>query len=186
MYKKREDHPEGAPEMTREISQCPFISMNNNPNHVGNSNHTLSIAILNSQSLVNKTATFGAFINDHSPDIITVSETWLSPDISTAEIFPGGYNVFKKDRQDGHGGVLLASRTSLTCHELSINSPTEVVSCKFTFTNNQSLIVCSVYRPPNSNLETMMNLCKLFESLCTTYSDTPIWIAGDMNLPNIN
>ena len=127
--------------MTREISQCPFISMNNNPNHVGNSNHTLSIAILNSQSLVNKTATFGAFIDDHNPDIVTVSETWLSPDISTAEIFPSGYNVFRKDRQDGHGGVLLASRTSLTCYELSIDSPTEVVSCKFVLQITHILLI---------------------------------------------
>ena len=115
--------------------------MINTPNRVCNSNHPLSIAILNSQSLVNKTATLGAYI-------IFVSETWLSPDISTAEIFPSGYNVFRKDRQGGHSGVLLASRTSLTCHELTVDFPIEVVSCKFTFTNNQSLIVCSVYRPP--------------------------------------
>ena len=28
----------------------------------------------------------------------------------------------------------------------------------------------------------MENLCKLFESLCIAYPDTPIWIAGDMNI----
>lgn len=99
---------------------------------------------------------------------------------------PKGLQCFQKDRQDGYGGVLLASRTSLTCYELPNDSPVEVVSCKFTFTNNQSLIVCSVYRPPNNDLETIENLCNLFESLCVTYPDTPIWIAGDMNLPNID
>ena len=58
--------------MTRQMSQPSLISINNNPKRVCNSNHTLSIAI---QSLVNRTATFGAFINNHNPDIIIVSET---------------------------------------------------------------------------------------------------------------
>ena len=100
---------ERAPEISQQISQCSPVSMIDTPNHDYNLNHTLSIAILNSQILVNKKATLGAFINDHDPDIITISESWLSFDISTAEIFPSGYNVFRKDRQGGHGGVLLAS-----------------------------------------------------------------------------
>ena len=63
------------------MTQPPAISMNDNPNHVCNSNRTLNIAILNSQSLVNKVATFGAFVNVHDPDIIAncfrnVTLTW--------------------------------------------------------------------------------------------------------------
>ena len=73
-----------------------------------------------------------------------------------------------------------------TCHELSYDAPIEAVVCKFTFKNNQSLIVCSAYRPPDRILEAMESLCQLFESICSTYPETPIWITGDMNLPNIN
>ena len=47
--------------------------------------------------------------------ILVVSETWLSPDISTSEFFPDQYNVFRKDRADGFGGVLLACRNSINC-----------------------------------------------------------------------
>ena len=172
--------------MIQQIPQCSLVSMIDTPNYVCNSNHTLNIAILNSQSLVNKKAILGAFIFNHDPDIIIISETWLSSDISTAEIFPSGYNVFRRDRQGGHGGVLLATRTSLICHELTFNFSIEAVSCKLTLKNNQSLIVCSVYRPPDRNLESMESLCQLFESLCSTHPDSPIWIAGDMNLPNID
>jgi len=32
--------------------------------------------------------------------ILVVSETWLSPDISTSEFFPDQYNVFRKGRVD--------------------------------------------------------------------------------------
>ena len=52
--------------------------------------------------------------------------------------------------------------------------------------NKPSLIICSVYRPPERDVENIENLCKAFESLCLTYLDIPIWIAGDLNLPNID
>ena len=52
--------------------------------------------------------------------------------------------------------------------------------------NKPSLIICSVYRPPDRDVENIENLCKALESLCLTYLDIPIWIAGDLNLPNID
>ena len=74
----------------------------------------------------------------------------------------------------------------LVMNYVSYDAPIEAVVCKFTFKNNQSLIVCSVYRPPDRILEAMESLCQLFESICSTYPETPIWITGDMNLPNID
>jgi len=35
-----------------------------------------------------------------SPNIIVGSESWLKPDILSSEVFPGGYNVYRKDRPD--------------------------------------------------------------------------------------
>jgi len=32
----------------------------------------------------------------------------------------------------------------------------------------------------------MENLCQALETLCTTYPYLPIWIGGDINLPNID
>jgi len=140
---------------------------------------------MNCQSIVSKKASLSVFIKDHNPDVLVISESWLSPDILSAEVLPSQYNVMRKDREDGHGGVLIAYRNSLTCCELSYDSSVEVAAGKFIL-DSQSLIICSLYRPPNRNLEYMQNLCHLLRNICSTNPDTPIWIAGDMNLPNID
>ena len=43
-----------------------------------------------------------------SADVIAMSETQLSSNSSSSASFPDGYYVFRKDRTDGYGGVLLA------------------------------------------------------------------------------
>jgi len=64
------------------ISTTPHKTPNpdtQEPTEVNSSNDqetTLSLAILNSQSLVNKKALLAVFIKDHDPDILVVSETW--------------------------------------------------------------------------------------------------------------
>ena len=71
-------------------------------------------------------------------------ETWLSPDILNSEFFPIGYRIFRKDRADGFGGVLIACQNGITCKDNHIDSPTEIVTCKLTLDNHQSVIVCSI------------------------------------------
>jgi len=58
----------------------------------------------------------------------------------------------------------------------------EAIVCQLT----QTLIVCAFYRPTSRQLESVTNLCDFFRSIVDHYSDSPIWIAGDLNLPKIN
>jgi len=46
-------------------------------------------------------------MKDRDPDILVISETWLSPNIPSTEIFPPQYNTTRKDRTDGYGGIYL-------------------------------------------------------------------------------
>ena len=55
-----------------------------------------------------KRAELHNLINDHHPDIIFGSETWLSSSVNTAEFIPTNYNTLRKDRLDVYGSVLLA------------------------------------------------------------------------------
>ena len=109
----------------------------------------------------NKKGIMSCMIDETQPDIMIITETWLSPDILNSEIFPRGYSVFRKDRADGFGGVLIACRNGIICSDVNIDSPTEMVACKVTLENQQSVIICSVYRPPDRNFVTMDNLCHL-------------------------
>jgi len=65
------------------------------PVHSTNSskNPVFSMAIMNCQSIFSKKASFVNFISDHSPNIIASCESWLTPSISSSEIFPAGYTV---------------------------------------------------------------------------------------------
>ena len=48
------------------------------------------------------------------------------------------------------------------------------------------MIICSFYRPPNNNIQSVKDLCDLFTNITATYPNIPIWLVGDLNLPNID
>ena len=48
------------------------------------------VAVINCQSLTAKKASFNNFVFEHSPNIITGCESWLSSSVASAEIFPPG------------------------------------------------------------------------------------------------
>ena len=63
---------------------------------------------------------------------------------------------------------------------------TEAIACQLILANHQTLIVCTFYRPLSRPLKSVTNLCDFVRNIIDQYSDSPIWIAGDLNLPNIN
>ena len=113
------------------------------------------------------------------------TESWLSPSILSSEIFPPGYQVLRKDRKDGHGGVFLALESSLICSEISLNTTCEIVACKIEL-HTHSLIICGVYRPPNNDDIYLNELCKTLHEIVLENPRSPIWIAGDFNFPYID
>ena len=125
-------------------------------------------------------------IEEHTPDVITGTESWLTPSIYSNEILPANYYVFRKDRSDGYGEVFLAIRNNLTCETLSIDSQCEIVVCKVSTNSPCSIIICCEYRPPNCDLEYLQELHKVLESLILSHPNSMIWITGDLNLPIVD
>ena len=74
----------------------------------------LSVLVLNCQSVVSKKADLNCFIEATNPNIIIASETWLKPTIISSEFLPQHYIAYRKDREDGYGGVLLAHKYKIT------------------------------------------------------------------------
>ena len=108
----------------------------------------IKVAVLNCQSLVGKKALFD-FTVCNNLDVIIGSESWLNPSISSSEIFPPKFMVFRKDREDGYGSVFLACTRDFAWQELALQTSCEAVACKTVLNNHQSLIIISIYRPPN-------------------------------------
>ena len=147
----------------------------------------LQIMCVNFCSILNKLPSFYDLIHTYDPDIIVGCKSWLTNDILSSEIFPSNYTIFRKDRTLQHGGgVFLACRDSLSCVDIHLNNNCEAVVCQISLQNNRSLIICSFYRPPSNNMEYATELCNLFRTISLTYKNSLIWIAGNLNLPNID
>ena len=140
---------------------------------------------INFQSIFSKREEFWSLIDATKPDVILGCETWLKPGMGYGEIFPPGYKLYRKDRKDGYGGVLVAISASLNSHEISVNGEAEIVAAKVC-NGKHNVIFASVYRPPTSNQDYMDSLNQSITNICLANPNTAIWICGDMNLPDID
>jgi hypothetical protein len=64
------------------------------------------------------------------PDIIIDCETWLKPEIHHSEIMPPNYTIYRNDRKDGYGGVLIGVRSDIISTEYVNSKNIELVAVK--------------------------------------------------------
>jgi exonuclease III len=143
---------------------------------------------LNIQSIKSKREAIWNFHDSSNPDILFGCETWLNPNITDNEILPEntGYNIFRKDRKDGYGGVMLAIKAEIVSEPVDSDIPCEFIARKINRNTHDSLIVATIYRPRNNDVDYAKALYNTIKSLCLRYLKSTIWIAGDFNLPDID
>jgi hypothetical protein len=128
---------------------------------------------------------FWSLVDAVKPDIIFGCETWLKPGIAQGEFFPPNYDLYRKDRSGGHGGVLLGIHCSLTSHQIDLDHDAEIVAAKI-ISGKQHVVVGAFYRPTNNDTTYMNLLNQTIEDLCTSNPTAAVWISGDGNLPDID
>ena len=165
-------------------SSCTDNPMSNpqlNTGMIKSDNFNLNIAIINCQSVMAKRACFHNFI-------AASCESWLSSLIQSAEVFPNDLKIYRRDRLNGYGGVFIACQETLINKELvHEENLAAVIFC--IIKRYKPLIICCVHRPPNNDILCMENLCNLqgvYLGIVRNNCDCPIWIVGDINLPNSN
>ena len=143
------------------------------------STRSLKILSLNVRSLLPKFDEFCLVCASLSPDIICVSETWLSQDIPDNEIALINYQLFRKDRNRHGGGVLLYIHSNIFAVPLKLSCDLELllVSVKVF---NQTFTLGSYYRPP-SLLNGVSDLVEVLSSI-PPESIQNLIIAGDFNV----
>ena len=68
------------------------------------------ISHLNVRSITHEMDSILLLLKDNNLDVLTVSETWLSPKVTDAEITIPGYSIVRKDRNSRGGGVAIFIR----------------------------------------------------------------------------
>ena len=110
------------------------------------------------------------------------TETWLRPEVSTAELFPDTYNVYRSDRKfeavgaSRGGGVLvgvsnrfISEKLDLTDFCNSIAPSIDIVCCKITF-KFQLLYIFVLYIPPTIAFENFEHFFDQFTNLVSVFA----------------
>ena len=151
----------------------------------------LKALVINFQSMKGKVAEILTCLEVDDPDLIIGSETWLDSSISSSEIMPSGYTVFRKDRPVTSkkgitwGGVCIAIKSNIICHHRSdLDSDSEILWIEINITGTKPILVGSFYRPPNSDRDYLGNLRISLEKINQSKFSN-IWLAGDFNCGDI-
>ena len=141
--------------------------------------------IVNCQSIKNKSDKLRSVISQIKPDVVIGCESWLDNSIINSEVFPEGYNAYRKDRNINGGGVFILIKDHYNSKLMSLPE----FECELLWitvkVKNSVIRIGSFYRPPNTSSDVIN---ELDASICMIKDDNPIHIiiGGDFNLPGIN
>ena len=117
----------------------------------------LTVMIVSAPSICNKSSIFEAALLEHEPDVVIMTETWLSESVENTKFLPPNYTACRKDRGSRGGGVAIVHKTSIHCTEIFTPPELECVACTIQM-NGQYFVVIAVYRPPGTPEEYMILL----------------------------
>ena len=138
---------------------------------------------------MNKKAALDEFIFTYKPHIIVGTETWLSPNVNNNEVISPewNYNIYRKDRPDGYGGVMIAVSKQINSHEMTeLRTDCELLWTQLAIGNSSKLFVGAYYRPHIGDQCSIDQLNLSLQKLDESMKNPEIWLIGDFNAPCIN
>ncbi len=144
---------------------------------------------INCQSIVNKKHEFYSLLDDHKPDIVVGTESWLNKEHLDSEFFPKslGYTPFREDRATGKkgGGVFILVRDCfIATKQNQLKTACEILWVKIEIVACKPLYVAAFYRPHETDFDSALELEKSLD-LVRSLKGTK-WILGDFNYPKFS
>ena len=140
------------------------------------------IAHLNINSIRNKFQYVESFIL-HKIDILLLSETKIDNSFPDSQFYLKNYRMFRKDRNQKGGGIIIYISEEVLCRNLNIFSNQllmEVVSIEINLRKEKILII-GLYKPPSQcRIEFLLNLKNGILPIIQNYDK--IIIFGDFNM----
>ena len=120
---------------------------------------------------------------------IAISESWLKPHITDAQLHLDNYHVFRADRiGPKNGGALLYILDTIPINE-SESFDDGTCSCVACVSSTRKCIIVSFYRPPNSGPKSFENILNLLDKFIIKFNHDNrlnLIIFGDYNFPGVN
>ena len=104
---------------------------------------------------MNKFEHLETYVHDLNPDIIAITESWMSSQIFDSELTIDGHDLFRQDRPVDHdgGGVLLYVRSSLHAVQFNLSAKfPEQVWCYVLDSTGHRCYIGVCYRSPTINI----------------------------------
>ena len=167
--------------------KAPDISAASSDNSLLRSADTfgnLRILNINCQGIRNKISEFKSLLSYTKPDIVCGTESWLSKEVRSSEIFPSDYQVFRNDRDGIGGGVFILVKINLIAIEIENVSNCEIIWVKLKLKKAKELLISCFYMPHRD-----INILNEFEKSVQQVDQRGtrnIVICGDFNCPDIN
>ena len=96
-------------------------------------------------------------------------------------------NIYRKDRPDGYGGVMIAISKQIDSHEITaLQTNCELLWMQVAIGNRNKLYIGAYYRPHVGDQNSIDELNLSLQKLNETTKDAQIWLIGDFNAPCIN
>ncbi|WP_204107465.1 endonuclease/exonuclease/phosphatase family protein [Streptococcus dysgalactiae] len=143
--------------------------------------------MFNARSLIGKLPSLRALVHSENPDIVLITETWLTKETTPEHISVAGYQSFGVNRLTRRGGGCLVYIKQPFCastlqHPVLDKIPDSIwlsLPC-----GQLQLLIGCIYQPPNDCINDVKHITDAFSHV----SDLPFHvkiIGGDFNAPQI-
>ena len=157
----------------------------------------LKIVHYNVRSLIKKMDQIRLLLNDTPTDVLTISETWLQPHLSSGLIQLKDYKAFRLDRnvkrtsKKGAGGLVtfVSSKYASQCEPLEdLDISNQNIEAQWVYVhqlNCKDTVICNVYRPPTGDLSKAITY---LEDCLQSFNmgKTDLFVLGDFNVNYMN
>lgn len=139
----------------------------------------------------NKLVALHNLVTSFDTHIIAITETWLTTNVLDAELLPGRFQVYRKDRCETcpskrGGGLLLGiDHKHPSKRRDDLEGDGEILVCELTCRSRTKIALVLCYRPPSSDRNAFNNsLEQTLDMVSSQYQH--VCLLGDFNLPEIN
>jgi len=141
---------------------------------------SLLVCHLNVRSIVAHFPQFKECVLKDQYDLVAISETWLSPSVSDAQIMLNGYSLVRRDRGGRGGGVAIYIKNSINFNLINTSNSIEQIWIASTLNHNKFVFGC-VYRPQTCDVPFFLEELELSINKLSSKCDY-LYCLGDCNI----